>query len=801
MMAAGPNPLEMLLMFLLGGGFGLPSGVPPTAQDPLAQKIAPADCLYYMSWAGAGIPDAASGNHTEKMLAEPEVQGFLNRAGDSLLDAFEQVQRDPNAQATFDSIKQALKLIRGKPGAFYVADVQMNGNGPPDVTGGGLLQMGEDGPALQQLLEGLQSKAEEGQITEVQFGNRKFYRVVADEDAPAITWGLAGQYLIVGIGDKAVEDLMERARGPEPAWLTSAKTKLAVPRISSVMYVNVKKIVDLVTQASGEPEAERVVSVLGLDKVGAAVMVNGLDDKGCVSRASLSLDGPATGILSGLDAPPLDAADLNQISSTSPAAIAFKLDTAKLYDLWIDLATQIDPDSAQEMLAGMQQMEQQVGLRIRDDLLGSLGDTWRIYAQPGPAGLISGWTIAINVRDRQKLEQVQNTLVAMAKAGLEQAGPGGPTLRSSQIAGHTVHTLSFGQPGALAAPSWCITDDDLLIAVTPQALTLLLSGTRQSDSLAQNADVKKLFQGDSRTLAFAYLDTQQIAKTLIPFAQLGIKMAAGQRGGPQLTTDGLPSQESIVPHLQPALFALQRTADGVEFTSYQTLPGGNVGASAPVMVALLLPAVQAAREAARRMQGSNNLKQIGLALHNYHDTYRAFPAGYSADADGNPLLSWRVHILPFVEQGALYEQFHLDEPWDSAHNKTLIAQMPPTYRCPNSVIEPGMTNYLGIAGSDGVFVRPQAGERLGVSFRNITDGTSNTIMTVEVPDESAVIWTKPADFSPNVEDPTKGLTGLRPGGFQVGFADGSVRFIAEMIDVGTLRALFTKAGGEAVELP
>jgi hypothetical protein len=796
-----PNPLEIMLLVLLGGGFGLPSGVPPTAEDPLAQKIAPAECLFYTSWAGTGTPNAASGNHSEQLLAEPEVQKFLNRAGDSLFSTLQQAQSDPNAQKAFDEIKKALQLIRGKPGAFYISDVQLNGNAPPDVKGGGLLQMGEDGPALQKLLEGLQSNAGEGEVTEVQIANRKFYRVIPNEAAPAITWGLAGKYFIFGIGDGAAEDLMQRARGQEPAWLSSAKTKLAVPRVSSVMYVNARKIVGLVAEASGDAEAQRIVSALGLDKVGAAVMVNGLDDKGCVMRASLSLDGAATGIFSGFDAAPLNAADLKEISSTSPVAIAFKLDAAKLYDLWIDLATQIDPNSAQQMLAGMQQMEQQIGLRIREDLLGSLDDTWRIYAQPGPNGLVTGWTIAIKVRDRKKLEQVQNTLLAMAKGALEQAGPGAPKLQSSEIAGHTVHTVSFGQPGVPAAPSWCITDDDLFVTVTPQQLKPLLSGTAPSESLAQNADVKKLFQPGSRTLALAYIDTQLVAKTLLPFAQMGLHMAGGQPGAPPLDTAGLPPQDAIVPHLQPTLLAVQRTAEGVEFTSYQTLPGGNMGASAPVMVALLLPAVQAAREAARRMEGSNNLKQIGVAMHNYHDMYRAFPAGYSADADGNPLLSWRVHILPFIDQGPLYEQFHLDEPWDSEHNKTLIAQMPQVYRCPNSATEPGTTNYVGIAGSDGVLVRPKAGDRLGASFRDILDGTSNTIMTVEVPDESAVIWTKPADFSPNVEEPTKGLTGLRRGGFQVGFADGSVHFIAETIDVVVLRALFTKSGGEAVQVP
>jgi hypothetical protein len=233
----------------------------------------------------------------------------------------------------------------------------------------------------------------------------------------------------------------------------------------------------------------------------------------------------------------------------------------------------------------------------------------------------------------------------------------------------------------------------------------------------------------------------------------------------------------------------------------QTLPGGNVGASAPLAIALLLPAVSSARDAARRMQSMNNMKQIALAMHNYHDTHRAFPASYSADADGKPLLSWRVHVLPFIEHLELYKQFHLDEPWDSPHNKALISQMPEVYRSPSSSGEPGMSNYLGVAGDDGVFARPENGNKTGTRMSQIVDGTSNTLMTVEVPDESAVIWTKPGDFTPDATNPLAGLLGFRKGGFLGGMTDGSVRFISEDIDGGTLKLLFTKSDGQPVRLP
>lgn len=791
-MAMGPNPLEIALMILLSG-----MGIPPGQEDPLASKIAPAECIFYMSWAATGTPDGTSDNSTEQLLAEPEVQEFLKKSGGSMFGALGNIPPGPNGQNPAAEFARISELIKGKAGAFYLSDLQLRGNDPPVVSGGGLLRLDDDVADVKEIIEGFQSQAPEGNVTEVKIGTRTFSRVVLDDDAPVLTWGVAGKYLLFGFGDNAIEGLMRRAGGQSPDWLTAAKAKLKVPRRSSVMYTDVNRIIGLVTEATAEdPEVGQVISALGLDKLGTFVTVNGMDDSGCVMRSELSINGQPTGILTLLDTPPLNSKDLALMGKDSPVALAFKLDGSKVLDLVLDIAGQFG--EAEEIEQGLAILKQQMQIDVRADVLASLGDTWRVYAQPGPNGLITGWTVAVSVRNREKLERVQKTLTTILQGQLQQAGPGAPQLQTSEVGGYTVHTLSFGQPGVPAAPSWCITDDELFITVTPEQLRSHLSGGAQGESIAQNETVKSLFAADARTLGFAYVDTQEVAKGLMPMAQLGLQMAGGQRGMPPLDTDGLPSADSIIPHLRPSLFAVQRTAAGLELSSFQTLPGGNAGAGAPVMVALLLPAVQAAREAARRMEGSNNLKQIGLAMHNYHDTYRAFPAGYSADAEGKPLLSWRVHILPFIEEQALYERFHLDEPWDSPHNKELIPLMPQVYRCPNSRAEPGMTNYLGIAGADGVFVRPQAGDRLGASMRQITDGTANTIMTVEVPDETAVVWTKPADHAPNMQAPTKGLTGLRPGGFQVGFTDGSVRFIAETVDVNVLKALFTKSGGEAV---
>lgn len=223
---------------------------------------------------------------------------------------------------------------------------------------------------------------------------------------------------------------------------------------------------------------------------------------------------------------------------------------------------------------------------------------------------------------------------------------------------------------------------------------------------------------------------------------------------------------------------------------------GSAYASSGVLVGLLLPAVQASREAARRMSSANNLKEIMLGVHTFHDAYRKLPAAIQRDEAGQPLLSWRVAILPFIEQGELYNEFHLDEPWDSEHNLKLLDRMPAIYADPSLQLPPGMTIYQVPVGEGLLFDR-----NAQVRFAQVTDGLSNTIAAFEANVEAAVPWTKPADAEIDPSNPLAVMGKHRPGGFNVAFADASVRFIANQIDPQVFWALLTRAGGEVVNKP
>lgn len=212
-----------------------------------------------------------------------------------------------------------------------------------------------------------------------------------------------------------------------------------------------------------------------------------------------------------------------------------------------------------------------------------------------------------------------------------------------------------------------------------------------------------------------------------------------------------------------------------------------------VSVAFFFP-VTRGREAARRSQCRNNLKQIGLALHNYHDQYHAFPPAYTVDADGKPLHSWRTLILPYMDQKALYDKIDLTKPWDDPTNAEVFKLYhTDSYRCPSESGPVTHTTYLAVVTSNSC-LRPGESARLS----DIKDGTSNTLIVTEVDSEHAVPWMAPIDADESLFlaiSPTSKL--VHTGGVQAAFADGTVRFLNTSIPTEIRRALISIDGNES----
>ncbi len=208
-----------------------------------------------------------------------------------------------------------------------------------------------------------------------------------------------------------------------------------------------------------------------------------------------------------------------------------------------------------------------------------------------------------------------------------------------------------------------------------------------------------------------------------------------------------------------------------------------------IPVALLLPAIQSARQAATRMQSSNNMKMIAISLLNYEDSHKVFPAASLADeSTGKPPHSWRVALLEFVDPD-LFKEYDFSKPWDDPVNLRLESRMPEIYKNHRFDAEPYHTNYLAVVGDRTVLQVNRF-----VKLSDVIDGSSRTIVIVEA--VKTVHWMEPTDldfsqmdFELNASDESPGL----PDGIgedspeytpQAIFLDGSVRRLDE--DMGLL---------------
>jgi hypothetical protein len=197
-----------------------------------------------------------------------------------------------------------------------------------------------------------------------------------------------------------------------------------------------------------------------------------------------------------------------------------------------------------------------------------------------------------------------------------------------------------------------------------------------------------------------------------------------------------------------------------------------------------------------RLRMMNDLRQVGMAVLYCQNTGGSFPAAAICDASGKPLLSWRVALLPYLEAQSLYQQFHLDEPWDSEHNKRLIQSMPDVYRSKDDP-EDGKTRFVALVGENGIFT----GKPKGTTAKEVPDGVSNTIIVVEANPDRRVPWTKPEDISFDPQRPLAGLGEACRHKFLVLTADGAVHTMSKDVSPETFRAMQTASGKEAFQWP
>ncbi len=803
---------EMLLIVLLSGAFGAPVSLPPAPHDPWFDQIAPEDPLYYTVWSGSAIADRASTNATERMLAGPEAVAFgreidriLDVGSDRFLPALSEDDR-----AIRYLIARLIRTMIDHPVCAYVADLKFGADGF-EIDAALVIKVSDRRAELQPLIESLGSDAE-GNFETVEIDGETFRAGRSAPGTPLVWFGFRGDYLILALGDDPVRSLVARTDHPTPQWLSETRELLAIDRIATVSYVDVERLLAVSGDLAGEMPGELgMLSAMGIQTLSGVDRyraVTGLDATGFAVRTHVGIaaDSPLSRALS--DAPLLPE-DFATIPDDAPVAIVTKFDGLEALGLLgggaaMMFGAPIEPGAALDEVS--RAIDAQIGFGLDEILNEVFADTLAIYAAPTEGGVISGWVGIVKVRDPQAARLVFDRVVGLAEQGLPDV-----RLRTEEHAG-TTFVIADPADDAPFSMAFALTDRELVVSPFRNAAIGHVRRIGTFRDLGQDAHIAGRFAADDMQgtgmRVVLRMDHAELIRIFQPMLLMMVRSSVDELNrstGLDLDPLSIPSVGALTRDLEPVTATLMRVDGGYFWETHQTFPGTDLPAIAPLAVMAGLPAIFTARSAARRMQSQNNMRQIELAIHNYESAYGSLPARANVDPQGKPLLSWRVHILPFLDQQALYEEFHLDEPWDSDHNRQLIERMPTVYARPGNDATDGRTPYLGNATENGMFVagepqqNPAAAPR-GIGFRDVLDGTSNTVMLVEANDESRVVWTQPDDFDDLEMDPLARLLGARDDGILFGFGDGSVRLAPLPIEFGLLRRLFDRQDGEVIQI-
>ena len=791
------NQLIYVVGMLFGFiGFGIPISMPPGVEDPFLSRIAPETCVYYTNWAGAVPPDPKSNNQIEKLLSETEMRSFasyLNTGfGKALLDSAP-ASSDRQGLVVVEAGHLGGKLLVTQPLSLFVSDLEM---APVDVEAGLVIRLDDNKQTTEEVLKKLETAIFRGTVIDVTINDTHTFRQT-EIASTKLTWGIDGNYLMVGVGEGSMAGILDRAKTPAPTWLSDLQAEYTLPRRATLTYADLQALIKIGAAVLPDSAQAGFFAESPLQHLRSYVSVSGLNAERFICRTDFLLDEKAQAKLPAVPSQPLKIKELRPIPANAIVAIAIKTNLQKSLESALDLFAVVNLASRQESNNLLDALARSLSIDLKKELLQCLGDVLTVHTSVEDGGMLTGWIATISVVDAAALEASQAKIVESLNKTKNLK------VIHNEVDGHAVKTIRYA--AFPFAPSWCLTGSELVFGLFPQAVREHLRGDKDRASLADLPRVKELFRGGQAPCIVAYQDTSYTMRELYPAVQMGIQSVSSMLANEGIDIDvtRLPSMSALTRNVKPSWWTLSHSDNRYRIESFHSLPGSSMAATAPLVFAATLPTVTAARESARRTTSGNNLRQLGLAIMNYESVHKSYPAAYNTDKNGKPLLSWRVHILPYLEEIDLYNDFQLDEPWDSPRNRKLIARMPRFYRAPNSQADPGKTNYVTIRDPHGVIVLPASNQNgkttpRGLRMREITDGTSNTIMMVEAGDEQAVVWTKPDDWTPGDGNPVKALMGLHQGVLMASFCDGSLRAIAESLSPEKLRALFTRDGAEEV---
>lgn len=610
---------------------------------PLAENL-PADTLVYVGWSGKSI--TFDGSMLGQLLAEPDLAALIASLQQDMLD---EMPAGP-AQESAKGLWQMMGLAWKHPLAIAIRDVAFTDMGPtPQLVV--LVDLGKQRDAFDKHLQTtLAALPKELNVTAATHAGTEYRRMGNDKEFPVLAVGYIKDVFFLTVGEASAKELIDRAAGNaaskslgQSKAFTDAMEAVTGPNEQLALYVDVARLrdetlpkfqramsgqADTTTEPDQPGPLQKIFAEMGYGKATVLAGATRVVDRGMYSKTKLFSPAPHKGQLALAGGAPVADKDLADVPADADAVAVCNVSASQVFKYLTGLAGAATGGSAEEQLKGV---EDEIGISIEKDVLGSLGDTWVLASAPSLGGFGTGTILSAEVTDEKKLAAALDKLREFARKQADPdavqtppADPDDPALRrayrgrQASIQFHTdtdgrytIHYVTFTESFLPVAPAWCVYKGKFYLAPYPQVLQTALARNGSTKPITGSETFARFRkQVSPRSSTLVYVNTPAMIRKLYNVAlvvwTLGVsEVGPGREFQPKITW--LPSILKMEKYLWPCVMGMHADETGVVVESYGSLPAAGVEAGMLLAPMLVPPAMMQARMKARQAYGKAEL--------------------------------------------------------------------------------------------------------------------------------------------------------------------------------------------------
>lgn len=580
----------LMQMGFSGGTAGLPISLPPKPLDPALLAATPDEHIVWFYSAGSAEADPKSTNQTERLFAEPQVATFLHVLKEEIFKQFKgDMGPNNNAEARIQEvILLASEAALSEPFSVTLTELTLDPDRQNVKSVGlvALLKMGKAKDAMAKSIGEIEKEMTNSGVPleKIMVGEVTLH-ITAIEDDISLVWGVVGEYMVAGLGKEVVTDAVKRfgQGGKGPAWIAAMQQQTGIKRPATLMHADADKLKAIFTPMLAQnPESGMILTMMGLDHLRSVHSIGGLDEVGFVAHTEIDFAEKPDGLMRLLDNAPLTPAHLTLIPADASLASAARVKPEQSYDHILATLKQVNPELHSNLLKQIEAFEDMAEVKLKEQLLRSMGDSVIAYNSPGDGGLLfTGLTLVVPLKDAKNFSAAFNRILGVTiRQELAMQGENNwrrTELRTMTYKGHKIEYLN--QIGMAEMPftlTWCITDNEFIFALQPQMVLSFIDRAaagehRVENSIASRKEVADQLKTGPSKLVF--VDTPGELKRAYPmvmmFATMGLSGA--QRMGFNMDASMIPSLRSIHPHLTPEITSVHVGEKKISMTTRATV--------------------------------------------------------------------------------------------------------------------------------------------------------------------------------------------------------------------------------------